>query len=222
MKIGLIGYGKMGKEVEALAQSRGHEIVTRITRESRDLKELEGADVWIDFSVPEKALTYVQMAARLGKPLVVGTTGWEKDLEKAKSEIEGSHGALLFAPNFSIGIYLFQQIAREAMKQIGETNKYQVLGYELHHGEKKDAPSGTAKAIQNEFPSLTFSSMRSGYHPGTHQLIFDSLEDTIELTHRARNRKSFAKGALECADWIIGKTGFFTFDYFIKDKVKWN
>ncbi|MGE0199101.1 MAG: 4-hydroxy-tetrahydrodipicolinate reductase [Simkaniaceae bacterium] len=215
MKIALIGYGKMGKMVERCALQEEHEIVARVTKEKRTFSPIEKADVCIDFTEPSAVLGTIREVAAFKKPLVIGTTGWEVEKGQEYAAMIG----ILYAPNFSIGVALFERLLKEAYTLFSP--RYGVSGVEIHHQEKKDAPSGTAKHLASQIPGLAFQSVRSGYHPGTHQVIFDAPEDTIELTHRARNREGFARGALEAASFLMGKVGFYTLEDYIEERCLW-
>lgn len=190
MKIALHGHGKMGKAIERLHDG--------------PVVPLEECDVCIDFSHADAVLDCVKQACAVGCDLVIGTTNWEKDLTQVQAMIEKAGIGLLHASNFSIGMALFVKLAEQAKALLGD---YEVSGVEVHHSAKKDAPSGTAKLLD-----VPFASVRVGKVPGTHTLIFDSEVDTIELTHRARSRDGFARGALRAAHWIRGKKGLFTLD----------
>jgi 4-hydroxy-tetrahydrodipicolinate reductase len=190
MKIGLHGYGKMGKAIERLHKG--------------PVVPVEECEVCIDFSHADRVVECVKKACEVGCDLVIGTTSWEKDLPEVQELVEKGGIGVIYASNFSIGMALFVQLAEKAKALLSE---YEVAGVEVHHSEKKDAPSGTAKML-----GVPFESVRVGKVPGTHTLIFDSEVDTIELTHRARSRDGFARGALQAAEWVRGKRGLFTLD----------
>lgn len=217
MKIALLGYGKMGKLVESLALAQGHEIVAIIDSKEK-LSELKRVDfdIGIDFTSPETVKEHVAFFGEINKNLVVGTTGWEEHLHSVKASVAQSQIGLLYSPNFSIGVSLFKLIVEAAGKIIGQTKRYDAAGMEAHHRQKVDAPSGTAKLLQHALHSqgwqIPFNSLRCGHIPGTHTIHFDSPEDSITLTHTARNREGFAHGALVAAEWLRGKQGFFTLD----------
>jgi 4-hydroxy-tetrahydrodipicolinate reductase len=232
MKIALIGYGKMGHLVEEIAIRKGH-FISSVIELSNQITEntLKDADVCIDFSHPDSAMENIQRIASLKKNLVMGTTGWYDHLDRAKAIIHEHGIGFLYSPNFSLGINLFLQIVQEAALLMDPFKEYDIGGIEYHHNQKVDSPSGTAKEIANtiltqmhrkkkvlwETPSralepdeIHFASVRNGSIPGTHTVMFDSLADTITLTHQARNREGFASGAVCAAEWLKGKKGFFT------------
>lgn len=194
MKIGLLGYGKMGKMVEAVAEP--HKVV-----------EPAQADVLIDFSHAACVREHIEFAIEQGIPLVIGTTGWYDEMDAFREMIEGADIGVVYGPNFSIGVHLMMQIVNYANDLISHFPEYDIAGYESHHKHKVDAPSGTALKL-----GVPFSSVRVGYDPGTHTVIYDSEVDTLEITHRARSREGFAKGAIKAAEWIKDKKGFYSFD----------
>lgn len=215
MKIALIGYGKMGKLVHKVAEEKGHSIVAVI--DSKTSGSIAEADVCIDFSVPNAVVKNVELAASLGKNIVVGTTGWHEEMEAIRNIVNRSSIGLLHAPNFSLGIALFLKMIEQTAGLMAPFNQYGVAGIEMHHETKLDAPSGTAKAIASRLKQpVEFSSVRVGHIPGTHSVIYDCPVDTITLTHTARNREGFAEGAITAAEWLEGKKGIFTLDDLIK------
>lgn len=240
MRIGLIGHGKMGQEVERLALQRGHQI-SRIFTKNQPLTEtsdLTDIDILIDFSVPRAVLQHVRAAARARTNIIEGTTGWYEHLEEIKKLVQESHMGLLYAPNFSLGVQLFFRIVEHAGRLFHRFPEYDLWVHEIHHNQKLDSPSGTALALGKillntverkrelliERPTsriapqqLQISATRVGSVPGTHIVGFDSLSDSIELTHTARNRSGFALGALAAAEWLVNKTGFFTMDDFLNE-----
>jgi 4-hydroxy-tetrahydrodipicolinate reductase len=228
MKIALIGYGKMGKLIEQLALSQGHEIVARFSKQHSYLsfqQTFEEADVVIDFSHFSCVMDNVRLCIEHRKNLIIGTTGWEKQKKEIETMIRASSIGCLYAPNFSIGIHLFMQIIRYAAQLINPFNEYDVAAVEYHHRGKKDSPSGTAKVLTqqllNEMDRLNqfeFASIRCGHIPGTHTIHFDCPVDTLTLTHQARNREGFAYGAIQAAEWIKEKKGFFTLEDMLKAK----
>ncbi|MCP5506544.1 MAG: dihydrodipicolinate reductase [Chlamydiales bacterium] len=207
MKIGLIGYGKMGKAVEVVALEKGHTVSIGISFE---------VDVLIDFTEPSAVLETAEALRGKGIPWVVGTTGWSA--REVLPIAEEGNIPLLYGPNFSIGVAIYSRLARLGAKMMAE--EFSMRGVETHHSEKKDTPSGTARKLMNEIDGLIFDSVREGDHFGIHELIFESKEDQIELVHRAKNRKGFAKGAVVAAEWMIGKEGIYTFDAILEEM--WN
>jgi 4-hydroxy-tetrahydrodipicolinate reductase len=228
MKIALIGYGKMGQLVEQLAAAKGHQIIARFSRHlgtpQERPQEIAQADIAIDFSQPSVVLNHLNLCLALGKPLVIGTTGWEEQLPTAQQLVKQAQGTCLYAPNFSVGFYLFQQIMGYAASLFQPFTDYDVSGIECHHRQKLDKPSGTAKALSQHLlqhmprlQTLDFSSVRCGSMPGTHTLHFDSPVDTLTFTHQARNRQGFAQGAILAAEWLLPRQGFFTIDDMMQD-----
>jgi|SRR5215831_6340566 len=222
MKIGLIGYGAMGRLVADLATQRGHEITLKIDLEGADRSiddladSLRVCEVAIDFSIGEAVSKSARVCARAGVPLVVGTTGWLAELEDVRRIIAESDGAFVYGANFSIGVQIFFRIAARAAELFRHVEAYDPFIEEAHHKRKRDAPSGTglqlekiaAGGLGREVP---VSSTRAGYIPGVHRLGFDSAADQIRITHEARSREGFAAGALMAAEWIVGRKGFYEF-----------
>lgn len=218
MKIALMGYGKMGKLVEAAALKKGHAVVV-----VKDCTSIGEVDICVDFSHPSAALNNIKRAAGLGINIVVGTTGWYDHLPEVQRLVKDHEIGLLYAPNFSIGVALFLKIVEQAARIMDTVDDYDVSGLEAHHKQKADAPSGTAKLLaktlcgqmQNKKrDEIPFSSVRCGHIPGTHTILFDSHCDTITLTHSARNREGFAEGALVAAEWLYrhNQPGLYTLD----------
>lgn len=219
MKIALFGDGKMGKLVEACAIAQGHEIVSKIGRRSSeaDWNHVAKAEVCIDFSHSSCVTNHVRFCAKQGKNLIIGTTGWENDEDEVREIVNTSGIGCLYSPNFATGVQLFIRLVEYAAQLLNPFSDYDVNVTEAHHRHKVDAPSGTAKQLisrlaelmprANELPC---TSIRCGYIPGTHTVQFDSPADTITLTHQARNREGFAKGALQAAEWLQGRQGFYT------------
>jgi 4-hydroxy-tetrahydrodipicolinate reductase len=221
MKIALFGYGKMGKSVEAKALARGHTTPLILnSKSSLSAEMLAHLDICIDFSHPKCVLHNISIAASAGKNIVVGTTGWDSQYEEAKQIIGKSRCALLYAPNFSLGIALFKKIIDHTASLMAPFESYDVSGVEIHHNKKIDSPSGTAltlsETLNRHLPrkngKIAFASLRIGEVPGTHSVLFDSAVDTITLTHTARNREGFAEGAVYAAEWLCDKKGIYTID----------
>jgi 4-hydroxy-tetrahydrodipicolinate reductase len=214
-KLALIGYGKMGRMLDQLALEYGFEVCAR--RDVDRPEPIEEADVAVEFTLPEAVLGNVAHAARLGIPIVVGSTGWQQYLNEARQLIASNNTALVWSPNFSIGVNVFTRLVSEAARLLKDEPSYGAWGWEIHHITKKDAPSGTLLKLTEAMKNAGYtrpidvSSTRAGAHPGTHEIGFDSAADTITLRHTARGREGFARGALKAAQWIIGKKGFFEF-----------
>jgi 4-hydroxy-tetrahydrodipicolinate reductase len=237
MTIGLVGYGKMGKEVEAAARER-HLTIGHIFTEEENPRgsaltseALRGIDVCIDFSSPAAVLDNIRAVAAARCNMVVGTTGWQDRLESVRELVLRAEIGFLYSANFSLGMNLFFEIVSDAARLLGRYPEYDAAITEVHHSGKADSPSGTAlhlgslllQALQRKTGILAepahgpiaphqlhISSTRTGRVPGTHRVLFDSDADTIELTHTARNRRGFALGALVAAEWLKGKKGFYT------------
>jgi 4-hydroxy-tetrahydrodipicolinate reductase len=213
--LAIVGYGKMGRLIDHLAPEYGFTVTARI---DIDLNEpLDGADVAVEFSIPSSVLSNVIKVAAHRIPIVVGTTGWLEHLAEAKSIIEKNGSALIWSPNFSLGVNVFARLVAEAARLLKNEKEYGAWAWEIHHSTKKDAPSGTLIKLVEQMKAAGFdraidtSSNRAGAHPGTHEIGFDSSADTITLRHTARSREGFARGALKAAQWIIGRKGFFEF-----------
>lgn len=221
-KLALIGYGKMGHAIEQLASGREFTVVSRIDPNGGDASAvtraaLKGAEVAVEFSTPATAPANIAGALDAGCAVVVGTTGWYEKRKEVEQLARDRSGALLIAPNFSIGVAAFGEIVRAAAKALGSAPGFEAHMVETHHSAKKDAPSGTAanleKIARAEWgKEIPITSIRVGAVPGTHELIFDGPFEGIRLIHEARDRRVFADGALLAARWIIGKQGVFTME----------
>ena len=216
MKLAIVGYGKMGRLIEQVAPEFDFTVQCRIDVDE-DVRQAEGADVAIEFTAPGAVVGNVERLAALGLPVVVGTTGWMAALDRVRAAVKAHDTALVWSPNFSIGVNVFMRIVREAARLMANEPGYGAWAWEIHHATKKDAPSGTLLRLVDEMKSAGYpreigiSSSRAGTHPGTHEIGFDSVADTITLQHSARSREGFARGALKAAQWIIGKKGVFEF-----------
>ena len=213
-RILLVGYGRMGKLVDSLASELEMDVVARLrASEMSEPSTLPDADVAIDFSTAAAVPTNARALAARGVSLVIGTTGWDDALPALRRELETSPVGVIAAPNFSIGVNLFLRLAETAAALMAQRGVGAWI-HEAHHAAKKDAPSGTAIALHRRVAShlgdVDMTSTRAGYIPGTHTLGFDSPAETITLTHTARDRTAFARGALEAARWIQGRRGWFT------------
>jgi 4-hydroxy-tetrahydrodipicolinate reductase len=213
--LAIVGYGKMGRLIEVLAPEYGFAVTARIDVD-RD-ESMAGADVAVEFSTPGAVLDNIRKLAAARVPIVVGTTGWNQQLAEAKSIIESNNSALVWSPNFSVGVNVFTRLVSEAARLLKNEKEYGAWAWEIHHITKKDAPSGTLFKLVEQMKAAGFdrpidtSSSRAGAHPGTHEIGFDSAADTITLRHTARSREGFARGALKAAQWIIGRKGFYEF-----------
>jgi 4-hydroxy-tetrahydrodipicolinate reductase len=171
----------------------------------------------VEFSTPATAIENIERLASLGVNTVVGTTGWLHDLDRARAAVQRAGTALVWSANFSVGVNLFSQIVAEAAQLFARQEEYGAWAWEIHHATKKDAPSGTLLALVDRMRTSGYDrpidagSSRAGAHPGTHEIGFDSADDTITIRHAARGRDGFARGALRAAKWIAGKKGFFEF-----------
>ena len=229
MKIALIGYGKMGKIVEQIARNRRHEIVSIIDVDNlQDFKSeaFKSADVAIEFTVPQVALSNYKRAFEAGVPVVSGTTGWSEKLPEIKADVEKNGYTLFWASNFSLGVNIFMILNEFLAKLMNEFPEYQVEMTEVHHTQKLDAPSGTAitlaegiienidqktswtKEIAKSPEQIAIKSIREGKVPGIHTITYESAVDTISITHDAKSREGFALGAVIAAEFTAGKKGF--------------
>lgn len=230
-KLAIVGYGKMGKEIEKLAQEKGF-LITDIFDINNPLtpEKKYDFDVAIEFTTPDAVIENVKILSYLKKNIVIGTTGWFDRMDEVKSIVESNGIGAIFSPNFSIGVNILLTIIKEASKILNHFEDYDIIIEEIHHNQKKDAPSGTAIKIAqtildfimrkkristdlspNNGESLKIASLRVGNIFGIHKVIFDSFFDTIEIVHTAKNRKGFAFGALLAAELIHNKHGFFEF-----------
>jgi len=217
MNLALIGYGKMGQLLDRLAPEYGFTVTARIEH-TEEIAALRDTPVAIDFSVAEAVPATVEQLASRGICLVEGTTGWLEHLPAVQASIANHDTGMVWSPNYSVGVAVFSRLVAEAARLLHDDASYEAWAWEMHHSAKKDAPSGTLlKLVQNmreagyEKP-IDISSSRAGKVPGTHEIGFDSAADTIALRHTARSRDGFAHGALKAAQWIVGKSGFHTFD----------
>lgn len=213
MRLLIVGYGKMGKLVDQLAQDQGIEIVGRVD-EGRD--EWARADVAIDFTTAEALARNFPRYLAQPLPVVIGTTGWSAQAAHFRQEADRAGLGVVASANFSIGVNIFQLVVNEAARLMNQQPDYGSWIHESHHAAKLDAPSGTALLLRDSMVAsgygraIDMSSTRAGAIPGTHTVGFDGPSDTIELTHAARDRRGFATGALLAARWIQGRRGWFT------------
>jgi len=221
--IAIVGCGKMGRLVEQLAPEYGLDVRAKFTRGNNlhdagiTSEALRGVDAAIEFTTPEAAPDNLRRLASLGINTVCGTTGWFEQLPIVRETILGAKTALVYSPNFSVGVNVFIQTVAHAASFFAKYPEYEAWGWEIHHSAKKDEPSGTLKKLAEEIRAsgytraLTLTANRAGAHPGTHEIGFDSAGDTVTLRHTARNREGFARGALRAARWVAGKKGVFEF-----------
>lgn len=232
MRVAVVGHGKMGREVEAVLRERGHEPV--IVSRAAGFPTL--CPVGIDFSQTDAVLANTRSAIEGGARYVIGTTGWTARLDEVRRLVEERKGGVVYAANFSLGVNLFYKIVREAAGLLARFPEYDPYVLERHHRHKKDAPSGTAKVLaglvqsagrglrpatelEGPLPSDAFhvAAVRAGGIVGEHEVGFDSGGDEILLEHRARTRRGFAMGAVLAAEWVVERTGFFTFEQVVDD-----
>ncbi len=223
MKIALVGYGKMGKLIEQLAPEYGCEVALKLDEFNNagfaglTPENFAGIPVAIEFSIPSATVENVERLAALGVHVVVGTTGWLDELPRVTAAVEKNGTALVWSPNYSVGVNVFFRLVAEAAKLLSNQPEYGSWAWEIHHSTKKDAPSGTLLKLVDEMKKsgyarhIDVSSNRAGAHPGTHEIGFDSGADTITMRHTARSREGFARGALKAAQWIAGKKGVHEF-----------
>jgi 4-hydroxy-tetrahydrodipicolinate reductase len=220
IQVALIGMGKMGRALASLAPERGFRVVATLDASQPNYRgvtteALAGAQVAIEFTSPSAAPANARACAAAGCPLVVGTTGWYEQLPEVSAEVERRGSAMLTAPNFSIGVAVFDRVVAEAARLFGQLEGFDAHLVETHHAAKKDAPSGTAGALARTAEealgrAMPVTSIRTGSVPGTHEIIFDAPFEQVRLVHEARDRRVFAEGALVAARWIVGRRGVFT------------
>ena len=217
VRVLLMGYGRMGRLVESLAPEAGVEIAGRVDIDNADRPaDWPAADVAIDFSIATAVPENARRLAARGTHLVIGTTGWQDQEEALRRELAALPVGVVFAPNFALGVNLFVALAARGAELLADRPEFGAWIHELHHRAKRDAPSGTAIAIRDAMQhagyglSIDVASTRVGSIPGTHTVGFDSPSETITLTHTARDRTGFARGALEAARWVNGRRGWFS------------
>ena len=228
MKIALFGYGKMGKEIEQIALQRGHEIVLKI--KGTEEYDISQADIAIDFSVPNAALSNIVSCFRNNVPVISGTTGWLDDFDKAIDVCKENNGSFIYASNFSIGVNIFFELNKQLAKMMNSQKEYSINVEEIHHTKKLDTPSGTAitlaggiinntskrdwqlkeRQTQINAGTIPIEAKRILDVPGTHIISYESQIDSIEIKHTAHNRKGFALGAVIAAEWLNNKIGIYT------------
>lgn len=240
LTIALLGYGKMGKAIDAVAAESDCTVSLRLDSTNELTPRLfEAIDAIIDFTARDAFLYNLPMLLEARKPIVVGTTGWHEKLQWVKQKVHEYNGAMIYASNFSLGVQLFFRAVHALAKLYAPFPDFDIAVSEIHHTAKLDSPSGTALTIANEILAnvprkttiqtdthqkrlpheLQIASLRLGKVYGTHAVHIDSEFDAITLEHNAKNRYGFAKGALEAAKWIQGKTGIYSIDDFLDEKL---
>jgi len=230
MKIALLGYGKMGQEIERMCAKMDYEIILIIDSEDdwrKSGSRLKEADIAIDFSVSDQVVENIYRCFDASVPVVVGTTGWHNEIEEVKKICYERGQSLFYSTNFSIGVNLFFDLNRYLAKLMSERGEYEISIEETHHIHKQDTPSGTAIVLANDIikhigrlakwvkespdkpEELGIKSFRLENVPGTHKIRYESENDMIEIVHTAKNRRGFAIGAIMAAEWLIGKKGYF-------------
>lgn len=221
--IAIIGPGRMGTAVADLARAAGLDVRAMIGRGTPiDRHSLAGADVAIEFTTPASAAANARACIEAGCPVVIGTTGWSNELDEVSSFVRAHDGAMLWAPNFSLGVHALVRLVRLAGSLFAGLPAFDAHVVETHHTAKKDAPSGTAIMIERALAQtlghdVPVTSVRVGKVPGTHELILDAPFEQLRLVHEARDRRVFAEGALLAARWLVGRHGVFTLDDVLDD-----
>jgi 4-hydroxy-tetrahydrodipicolinate reductase len=234
MKIVLVGYGKMGKTIERIALQRGHEIIGKIDVDNPHELDSIKADVAIEFSHPEAAFNNVKRCLEKQIAVVCGTTGWLERKKEIEELTRKTNGAFFYASNYSLGVNLFFKLNEQLAKMMKGFTNYEINLEEIHHTEKRDAPSGTAITLAEgilknidrkknwvnqeakQETELPIKSLRIGQAPGTHTIKYSSAVDDIEIRHTAHTREGFAQGAVMVAEWIKDKKGVLNMDDFLK------
>ncbi len=221
MNLLLLGKGKTGSLVAEIAAERRHHVRMvgsreNVSGEALTRERLEGIDTVIDFTAPHCVMANIEACVTAGKNLVVGTTGWYKELDRVRKLVEQHRTGFVYAANFSVGVNLFLEVVRSAAAALNHEYSGQI--FERHHAHKKDAPSGTAIALQKvlhqaapHHEALEITSFREGEVVGLHEVVFESPADRIYLCHDAKSRRGFAEGAVRAAEWLAGKKGFYEF-----------
>ncbi|WP_297807026.1 4-hydroxy-tetrahydrodipicolinate reductase [uncultured Alistipes sp.] len=237
MKAAIVGYGKMGREIEKILLERGHEIVLRIDAENASEltpERLAAADVALEFTAPETAYANIRACILARTPVVSGTTGWTARLGELEELCRERRSALFYASNFSLGVNLLFRLNRQLAAMIDRVSGYDVRIEEVHHTQKKDAPSGTAITLaegiigelgakngwvnDDHAPAdrIAIRSVREGTVPGIHTVTYESEDDILELRHTIKNRRTLAMGAVVAAEFLCGKEGVYTMDDLLK------
>lgn len=221
-RLAIVGDGKMGQLLHALALEQGDVVVAflgrdDVLRSGISAATLNGATVAIEFTEPSAAAANVRACLAAGCAVVCGTTGWDTERFEVEDEVKASGGALLWAPNFSLGMHIFSALVAQAARRAHAAGGFDAMIVETHHTAKLDAPSGTARLLsrvaeQASGEPVPITSVRVGSVPGTHELVIDGAFEQVRLVHEARDRRVFALGALAAARWLAGRRGVFTLD----------
>ena len=232
MKIAILGYGKMGKEIEKISLERGHYIIYKIDKDST-IENIKGADVAINFSTPDSAFKNIELGLKSLVPVISGTTGWLSDFNRIKELSKKLKTSFLYSSNFSLGVNLFFELNKRLAEIMKKHDQYKLNIEETHHIKKIDKPSGTAISLaegiiktgkyddwsmnRNTNKSISIKSNRIDKVHGIHKVKYSSMVDSIEIMHTAKNRRGFALGAIISAEWIINKKGVFEMKDVIND-----
>ncbi|CAM1335080.1 4-hydroxy-tetrahydrodipicolinate reductase [Tenacibaculum aestuariivivum] len=225
MKIALLGYGRMGKEIEKIALQRGHEII--IKDSGVEKYDITKADIAIDFSIPDVAFKNISLCINNNIPVVSGTTGWLNKYNDVIELCNQKKGAFIYASNFSLGVNVFFELNKQLAKMMNTLDQYNIAIEEIHHTQKLDAPSGTAITLaegiiensdkikwelntKTSEKNIPITAIRTPDVPGTHTTSYNSVVDSIDIKHTAHNRQGFALGAVIAAEWLVNKTGVYT------------
>jgi 4-hydroxy-tetrahydrodipicolinate reductase len=248
MNIAIVGFGNMGQKARDIALSRSHNVNIIIdpihkdaTHKSIKDTDLSSVDIILDFSSKEAVFENLEVAVLQNKNMIIGTTGWYDKLKDVEKLTKENNIGVLWSANFSIGVHMYYKILEKAGELVNKQNEYDIWGTELHHKNKADSPSGTAKEISNilldkierkekvvydkldrkiDPGEIHFSSTRGGIINFSHTIGFDSDSDTITITHSARDRGGYALGAIKSAEWLYGKKGFYSMDDFLNNDIK--
>jgi 4-hydroxy-tetrahydrodipicolinate reductase len=225
-RVAIIGTGKMGKLIASIAPQHDCTVVAHLGRidtvNGVAREALQGAEVVIEFTVPHEAAVLVRSCAELGVPVVSGTTGWDAERPAVEEFVRLSRGALLWAPNFALGVRLFARIVSEAARRFAAQGGFEAKMVETHHAQKLDAPSGTARLLAGAMKEvsgtqISIESVRTGDVVGTHEVSFTAPYETVRLVHEATDRRVFASGALAAARWLKGRRGVHSLDEVLGD-----
>ena len=226
LRIAIVGPGRMGRSIDALARAKGFDVLVQLERQDLESNteearnRLAAADVALEFTTPDSAVSNIRLCVEAGCPVVSGTTGWFDQLPAVSTMVMEHGGALMWAPNFSFGAVALGLLARKAGELFANADGFDTHVVETHHTRKLDAPSGTAVALEASLGkglgrSSPTTSIRTGHVPGTHEILIDGPFERIILRHEARDRGVFAEGALRAAEWLVGRRGVYTMRDFL-------